>query len=252
MQSIRMAAAQSISIAGDISANVLTHIKFIEAAHQASIELLVFPELSLSGYELPLLQQCALEPLDPRLDPIKDLVRKTNMTVIVGAPIVNGAGVAPAIGALTFFPDGRHDVYLKQYLHPGEELFASKGEKISRIHQLNGLSYSLAICADITHAQHALQAAMAGASLYLAGVLISEAGYNTDTNFLQSYALDYNFAVLMANHGAPSGGYISAGKSAFWLPNGELLLAAPSSGNVLVSITNHSGNWTGELIEVGN
>ncbi len=252
MQSIRMAAAQSISIAGDISANVLTHIKFIEAAHQASVELLVFPELSLSGYELPLLQQCALEPLDPRLDPIKDLVRKTNMTVIVGAPIVNGAGVAPAIGALTFFPDGRYDVYLKQYLHPGEELFTSKGTKTSCTHQLNGLFYSLAICADITHTQHAQQAAMAGASLYLAGVLISEGGYNADTNFLQSYALDYNFGVLMANHGAPSGGYISAGKSAFWLPDGDLLLTAPSTGNVLVSITNHLGTWTGELIEVGD
>lgn len=250
MPSIRIAAAQTISVAGDIAANVQTHTQFIAAAHQAQIDLLIFPELSLCGYELPLLQDCILLPNDSRLTAIRDMVVKTRMTVVVGAPVANGAGMAPAIGAITFFADGRHSIYRKQHLHPGEERFASQGVAESRTDELLGSAFSLAICADTTQASHAQGAAMAGASLYLAGVLVSEAGYAADTALLQHYASTLPMGVLMANHGGPSGGFVSAGKSAFWAPGGKLVVQAPGSGSVLVIAENHAGGWRGEHISV--
>ncbi|MES2880269.1 MAG: carbon-nitrogen hydrolase family protein [Pseudomonadota bacterium] len=252
MSSIRIASAQSISIPGDIAANVLTHTQFIAAAHRAEVDLLVFPELSLSGYELPLLQECLVHPNDSRLAAIRDMVSETKMTVVVGAPVAFGTGVTPAIGAMTFFPDGRHSVYFKQYLHSGEEKFAEKGDVASHTDELLGESFSLAICADTTHETHAASAAMAGASLYLAGVLVSEAGYATDTAKMQHYASSLNLGVLMSNHGGPSGGYRSAGKSAFWAPGGKLVVQAPGTGNVLVVTANHSGKWDGEVIAISN
>lgn len=54
MIAIVIAAAQSISRPGDIEANVREHLRFITAAHAARVQMLVFPELSLTGYELPL------------------------------------------------------------------------------------------------------------------------------------------------------------------------------------------------------
>jgi predicted amidohydrolase len=84
---MRLAAAQSISVPGDVPANVLIHMQFIAAAHAAGVELLVFPELSLSGYELPLLAGCLVQPDDACLAPLRDMARASGMTLVVGAPV---------------------------------------------------------------------------------------------------------------------------------------------------------------------
>lgn len=246
--SMRIAAAQSISAAGDVPANVITHTRFIEAAHAAAVDLLVFPELSLSGYELPLLEGCLVQPDDKCLAPIRDRVRASRMTVVVGAPIATAG--APAIAAITFFPDGETSVYRKQYLHPGEEVFVARGEIGSQSHALRSESFALAICADSSHERHAESAAATGASLYLASVLVSEAGYPADSGNLQRYAEKFNLGVLMANHGGPSGGYLAAGKSAFWAPGGKLVVTTPGPGNTLAIATKTSGGWSGELLAV--
>jgi predicted amidohydrolase len=250
MSSIRIAGAQSISVAGNITANVRIHLEFIAAARQAQVNLLIFPELSLCGYELPMLQECLLHADDSRLTALRDMAFEAKMTVVVGAPVFYGAGMAPAIGAITFFPDRTHSIYQKQHLHPGEEIFASKGNAFSSNSQLQGKPYSLAICADTAHEAHAENAAKSGASLYLAGVLVSQTGYPADSAKMQHYAMSLHLGVLMVNHGGPSGGYTSAGKSAFWAPGGKLVVQTPATGNALVVASNDSGSWSGEVIPI--
>ncbi len=249
MISLRIAAAQSVSAAGDITANVLVHTKFMTAAHAEGVGILVFPELSLSGYELRLPSGSLLQPDDSRLAPIRALVLSTKMTVVVGAPIPNPDGAA-FIGAITFFPDGRTAIYRKHFLHAGEERFVAAGAEKSQHHHVGDAAFALAICADTTHGEHARNAAATGASLYLTGVLVSDAGYPADAGQLRGYARSYRMGVLMANHGGPSGGYISAGKSAFWAPGGELVAAAPGPGNCLVIATNDGAGWNGQICEV--
>lgn len=249
MSPIRIAAAQSASIAGDVAANVAIHCRFITAAAAAGADLLLFPELSLSGYELPLLGVCTVHPDDAALLPIVDLVARTQMTVIVGAPVASDSG-RPHIGAITFQPDGTTSVYRKQYLHPGEEVFANPGEIGARRHPLGDEAYSLAICADTAHEQHASAASASGASLYLAGVLLSESGYAADASNLQRNAARYGLAVLMANHGGPSGGYVSAGRSAFWSPDGKLVIVAPGIGSYLVIGNGRGHDWSGAWVNV--
>lgn len=108
MSSIRIAAAQPISVAGNIAENVRMHMKFIAAARHAQVNLLVFPELSLCGYELPLHQECQLHPDDSRHFGLRDIAVEAAMTVLVGASVANDAGMIPAIGAITFFSDRTH------------------------------------------------------------------------------------------------------------------------------------------------
>ena len=252
MSSIRIAGAQSISVAGNIAANVQMHLEFIAAARQAQVNLLVFPELSLCGYELSLLKKCLLHADDSRLSALRDMAVEAKMNVVVGAPVANDAGIAPAIGAFTFYPDRTYSIYRKQHLHPGEEIFASKGNAVSHNKEMLDRSYSLAICADTAHDTHSKNAAMSGASLYLAGVLVSEAGYAADSAKMQHYAASLGLGVLMANHGGPSGGYVSAGKSAFWAPGGKLVVQAPGTGNALVVASNDSDDWSGDLIFIGD
>lgn len=246
---MRIASAQTTSVPGDISANIAIHKKFITAAHAANVDLLLFPELSLSGYELALIDQCALQPNDDALEALRDMAHAFNMTIVVGAPIAN-TNATPYIGAITFCPDGSTSIYCKQHLHPGEEAFATRCERGGHIHALFNEFYALAICADTSQRHHAASAAAGGASLYLASVLVSEQGYSIDAGNLQRYARTFNFGVLMANHGGPSGEYVAAGKSAFWAPGGELIAMAPGAGSVLVIATQENGIWNGELLTI--
>lgn len=258
--SIRIAAAQTASVPGDLDANILTHLRFIDAAHAQGVQILVFPELSLSGYELPLLRQCALTADDVRLAPLRAAASAAGMTVIVGAPLIDAGAAQPCIGSITFaghdhVGSGAHPgTYRKQYLHTGEEVYAQPGPRGASAHARHGQRYVEAICADISRAAHAQAAADAGASLYLAGALISEQGYATDAGLLQQYASAHGFGVLLANHGAPSGGYSVAGKSAFWAPGGRLVAQVPGTGDYLLiaelARQADGDDWRGSVVPV--
>jgi predicted amidohydrolase len=245
MMGLRIAAAQSASVAGDLAANLATHARLIAAARDAGVQLLVFPELSLCGYELPLLRAGALSPGDARLGPLR--AAAAGMTVIVGAPLHDAGAERPCIASFTLLPDGGTRVYRKQYLHAGEHAYAQPGAIGAQAHALHGLRYVEAICADTTHAAHAQAAADAGAALYVAGVLISQGGYAADAALMQGHARCHRMGVLMANHGAPSGGYATAGQSAFWGPDGELVAQAPGPGEYLVIAEQRDG-WRGEVL----
>ena len=51
MTALTLAAAQTISIPGDVAANIQRHLAMMRAAAEQGVQLLVFPELSLTGYE---------------------------------------------------------------------------------------------------------------------------------------------------------------------------------------------------------
>lgn len=230
---LTIAAAQSASIPLDIAANIRRHLDFIDAAAREGVELLVFPELSLSGYELAGVQQCALRADDTRLDILAERATAARMTVVAGAPIVNPNGL-PLIGAITFHPDGRRSVYRKHFLHAGEERHVSAGAAICQVHDIAGVKTALAICADTSDTQHPHAAAISGAALYVAQMLITPGGYAHDSAELAGYARLYGIDVLLANHAAPSGGMEYCGRSAFWRAGGDLVGAAPGAGELLL------------------
>jgi len=62
------------------------------------------------------------------------------------------------------------------------------------------------------------------------------AGYPVDSVLLQGYAQRHRMAVLLANHGGPTGGWTSAGRSAFWDEQGRLIAALPGPGDGLLVV----------------
>lgn len=243
---LTIAAAQTIPVAGDFSANLIRHLAFIDAAAASQVDLLVFPELSLTGYELALAREAAIHPDDARLQPLREAARRVGMTVVVGAPVwLDGA---LKIGALALLPDGGITVYAKQFLHPGEDAVFEAGQAGVTL-QLGQSNAALAICADIVHPEHARQAASLQATLYAAGVLISDKGYASETELLQGYAREHHMAVLMANYGGQTGGWMPAGKSAVWDEEGVLVTAADGLGEALViAWKKEEGGWRGEVL----
>lgn len=250
MPHLRIAAAQSSSLPGDVRGNLCRHLLFVEAAAAEGASLILFPELSLTGYELPLLKRHVLPADAPVLEPLRRLARLRRIAVVVGAPVPGGSDALPAIGAICLCPDGSSAIYRKRFLHAGEAQFASPGEVNAHGLDVGDQRVSLAICADTVHAEHPRWARADGATVYAAGVLWSGAGYAADAAIVQNWATAHAMAVLVANHGAPTGGFAAAGRSALWGPGGQLLAAAPATGDHLVLAERCDGGWLGTVRKV--
>jgi predicted amidohydrolase len=238
------AAAQCAVRAGDINANLVLHMEFMQHAHKHGVGLLVFPELSLTGYEPTLAEALAQELDSPLLAPLRDFARQAAMTTVVGLPLRLASHDKPLIAAVILHSDGSVGVYTKQFLHPGEDQYFAVGGGGDLIH-IAHTPIALAVCADFSHPQHPAQAAQQGAQLYAASVLIGETGYAHDSSLLQAYSQRHAMAVLMANHGGPTGGWAAAGRSAFWDEQGHCVASTHGTGNRLLVVAKQLGGWQG-------
>ena len=237
---ITIAAAQSTSVPLDVAVNVQTHLRFVEAAADHGVQWLVFPELSLTGYELAAMPGLVLHADHALLAPLREAAHRTGMAITVGAPVDSGSAL-PSIGAITLRPDGGHNVYRKFHLHGSEAAFAAPGAQAAHLQTLGPTHIASAICADTNHPAHAAAAAQAGANVYAAGILTSEKGYAAEAPLWASYARDHRMVVLIANHGGPSGGYVSAGRSGIWDAGGSCIAVADGTGDWLVVSTSQAG-----------
>lgn len=239
-----VAAIQSASIKGDIAANLTRHLALVRQAAALGVRLALFPELSLIGYEPDVAAATALRGADVRLAPLADLAQNSGMTIVVGAPLrIDGTLY---IGAISFLPDGRVIEYTKQHLHDGEDAVFTAGFGGEAL-DIEGASAALAVCADFTHASHAQAAAQAGAKLYAASALVSPGGYAKDSEILRGYAEQHAMPVLMSNHGGPTGGWQSAGRSALWDERGKLVVEG-GPGECLVLASRTAGGWQGRVV----
>src|SRR5256885_16415586 len=112
MSDFKIAAAQVASIRGDIQANVATHAAAIAAAARHGVAVLVFPELSLTGYEPDLAAELAMTAEDGRLAPLLALAREHRIEAVVGAPLQDGTA-KPALGAIWIGASGSTRDYRK-------------------------------------------------------------------------------------------------------------------------------------------
>lgn len=244
MSDLIIAAAQTGCLAGNIELNLSRHAQVVELAAAEGVALLIFPELSLTGYEPQLARNLGITLQDPRLEKLRVLAKTHNMTIVCGAPLCCNDGDALYIGAIVFSPDGTLYSYTKQHLHGGEDLVFTPGQGGPQL-SLRGKNLGLAICADISEPGHPQHAAEQGADIYAAGVLISQASYAKESAMMQGYAEKHQMTIIMANHCAPTGGWLPAGKSAIWSATGEEIVAAPASQDALAIARQTAEGWHG-------
>jgi predicted amidohydrolase len=240
-----VAAAQTRSIRGDVEAHVHRHVDAARLAVREEVDLIVFPELSLTGYEPDLAAGLTLTPDDPRLRPLSELAREHALTIVAGAPLSSG-GDRPHIGAVAFTPAASL-VYAKRFLHASEERFFAPGAG-PVVLEVGDVRVGLAICADIAQAAHPRDVAELGATVYAVGILVTAAGYAADTQLLQTYAARHRMAVVMANHSAATGGWEPAGRSAVWDETGQLVAAVDGTAEALVIAAGRDEAWSGRVV----
>jgi predicted amidohydrolase len=254
-----LAAAQTVPKRGDVAANLEGHARLVRAAAEARARVLVFPELSLTGYELGLAADLAFSEDDARLAPLTGLAASHDMTLVVGAPVRLGARLH--IGAFILSPDGSVALYTKQRLGafppdagpdgvvpPAEATVFDPGDRNPLV-RFDGHTAAVAVCADVGRPAHPREAAERGARTYLASTFVIPADLGQETARLGEYAVKYSMAVVFANFGGPTGGLPSGGSSAIVSDTGELLARLPAAGaGVTVAVEEETGWRTREVL----
>ena len=250
LQSI--AAVQTVPVRGDVAVNVEQHRHLVRIAAEHGAEVLVFPELSLTGYEMELASELAFADGDPRLSPLMEAAAATMTTLIVGAPIRIESRLH--IGAFILYPDGTHLIHTKRHLGafspdvnpngtipPAESTVFDPGTLCPLV-RCGEYRATVGICAEALQPAATKDAAERGAKTYLT----SHFGVPSDLAFrhraLGTYAAHYGMAVVFANYGGPTGGLSASGGSAIFSPDGELLARlGPSGPGVAVAIEDATG-----------
>ena len=245
---MRIAAAQTKPIPYDTQANILHHVQYIDLAAEHGVQLIAFPEMSLTGYELERANELSFTIDDPRLEVLSERAAQHDMIIIAGAPVRLESGLH--ISSFIFLPNKQIALYTKQFLHSGEEVFFSPNSNHNPQIILNNERIACAICADITNPLHPVNACSSGATLYVPSIFYTPGGIAEAFQQLGEYSKRHAMHILMANFTGESYRYPAAGRSAFWNASGRLVGQLDENTEGLLLAENAGGEWQASVIDV--
>lgn len=231
--------AQMYPRLGDVAANLEKHLALIEEAASKQVDLLVFPELSLTGYNVQdLAQEIALTPSGEHPLFGKLLTASRQLDLVVGFIERDRRGRVYIAGA--YLADGQiahihRKVYLPTYALFDEGRYFAWGDAICAFDTRFGRA-GLLICEDFWHASPPYLLWLDGADiLVFTSASPARGTSHTDkldsTRFVelvnQSYASLYGSFVIHANRVGWEDGIAFWGGSTIFAPNGELVAQAP-------------------------
>jgi predicted amidohydrolase len=217
---MKICVAQTKPVTGDMAANIECHKTFVALTAANGADVIIFPELSLTGYEPSLAKELATDATDNRFDPFQQLSDTKQITIGIGVPIKSAGGIH--ISMVLFQPNKPRQVNSKKYLHADEEPFFVSGENISGL-VINDKPIALAICYEIAVPQHAEDASQGGAQIYIASVAKTVMGVEKAWIGLSAIANRYGMTVLLSNSVGMCEDGECGGRSAAWNNKGGLL-----------------------------
>lgn len=229
---LNVAAGQAACTALDVPGNVALAVDLVRRAADAGADLVVLPELFLTGYELAAIvadaATQAVRAADPRLDPLASACAETRTAAVVGAPVLDADSGDLHISALVLDRAGRLAArYDKQHLDAAERASGFRPGSSGCTVTLDGWRLGLGICWDSSFPEHARAAALDGCHAYLVGAMFNRGrGAHKSATLGPARALDNTNYVVFANHSGPSGPYHGCGHSAVWGPDGRLIADA--------------------------
>ena len=217
---MKICVAQTRPVSGDIETNINNHKKLIDLAVFNKADTIIFPELSLTGYEPTLAKALATDKADSRLDDFQGISDDRQIIIGVGVPVKNNIGTS--ISMVIFHPHKARQLYSKKYIHADEEGFFISGQNESVLLN-NNPTVALAICYELSIPEHAANAFKSGATIYIASVAKTVGGVEKAIDNLSVIAKKYSMTVLMSNCIGQCDGEECGGKSSVWNSKGLML-----------------------------
>jgi len=217
---MKICLAQTKSIKGNIEGNISNHIEWIEKAVIQNADLIVFPELSLTGYEPKLAKELATNQNDLRLNEFQKISDKHLITIGIGLPTKSEFGVL--ISMIIFQPKQQRLTYSKQKLHSDEKKYFIQGNE-QIIITSNGKRIVPAICYESLQLEHIKKACDLKANFYLSSVAKPQNGIEKALNYFPKIAKQYSIPIFMVNCIGFCDNFKSIGQTSIWDENGILI-----------------------------
>lgn len=192
-------------------------------------DLVVFPELFLSGYTLAHIEELAIHSEGPELKSIANIARESSTALIFGAPECVSGGVANS--AVCVDEQGKiAALYRKIQLYSGDESDAFVAGDQLLVVELCGIKIGLMICFDVEFPEVARALARAGAELLVTISANMEPFGNDHAVFASARALENGLTHAYVNQVGPGDkDLVFTGGSMLVSPDGEILAQAGSS-----------------------
>lgn len=236
---LTIALAQINTFLGNIQANLEKHLSLIEKAKSAGADLLLFPELSLTGYVLQdLASAVALQPDQNNPVFVKLLDASRSIDLVVG--FVNEDNRHRFYIASAYLSEGQvlhihRKVYLPTYGLFDEGRFFAWGDSVQAFDTRFG-RFGILICEDFWHASPPYLLWLDGADIFLLVSASPGRGISSEPSLEsarwverinQAYASLFTTFVLHANRAGYEDGLNFWGGSTIFDPNGHLIVKGP-------------------------
>jgi predicted amidohydrolase len=249
MQNLRIALAQIAPRLGALDDNLATHHRLLDEARQGGADLVVFPELGLTGYLLQdLAAEVAMRLDDPRLGRFAAATR--GLSAI--ASFVEESADHRLFIAAALFEDGalRHvhrKVFLPTYGLFDERRFFAPGDTLRAVPSRLGVGLGIAICEDFWHLSVPQLLAVDGAQILINVssspgrdlAATNEVGLGTAASWrtlMRTYAQLTTSYVVFCNRIGLDESISFWGGSEVISPSGEAVLSAPMYDEGLFSV----------------
>jgi NAD+ synthase (glutamine-hydrolysing) len=237
MNSLKVALAQIYPKLGNVQANLETHLDTIEQAESQGVDLVVFPEASLTGYQvMDMVPELAIRARDddPIYGQLLDASYKTDiMFGFVQEDARNRFYISAAYLSRGETLHVHQKVYLPTYTMFDDGRYFEAGEHIRAFDTPYG-RVGMLICEDFWHMSAPYLLWMDGADILLLhscspsrGIGVAEQGRLTSTRWVelmnQSYASSFTSYVIHCNRVGYEDGKNFWGGSSVASPDGEFL-----------------------------
>jgi len=215
---MKICIVQTASLKGDIDGNIKNHLGIIEQLIPLKSDLIIFPELSLTGYEPSLAKELVRDVSDEIFSPFQKIATTNNCCIGVGMPTSAPKGIH--ISMIIFQPNKERQCYSKQILHEDELPYF-----ISSTNQpfLNIKGKKIAIGNETLQRKHFLDAVKNECNIYIASVAKPERSTQKANIHFSSIAAEFEIPILMSNAIGYSDNFLSDGQSAVWNEKGALI-----------------------------
>lgn len=201
-------------------------------ASSAESDLVVFPELFLSGYELGDAESVAIELDGPELDELRDAARRAATAIVVGAAERAPGGVANS--AISVDSAGElAAVYRKTHPFGAERGIYAAGDELVTV-PLGGRLLGLMICFDMEFPEVARTLARGGADM-LVTISANPAEFELDhETFARARALESGLPHVYVNRVGEQDGISFGGRSTALDQTGRVLADAGAAEEQIV------------------
>lgn len=134
-------------IAGDLNLNLKTSLDFIGQAHAQKADMIIFPEMNLTGYiSGPDIHAISCPINQEILAPLFKAAKKASITILAGLSEKDTTGHL-YVTHLVIYPDGTHDLYRKTHTSPFEKKHFLPGNS-AKVFKTKGFKFGIQLCYD--------------------------------------------------------------------------------------------------------